>query len=290
MSSIDRYAVIGSGIGHSRSPQIHAMFAQATRQPMAYGIIDAPPAAFRSVARDFFAGGGRGLNVTVPHKLAARRLADTLTPRAQRAGAVNTLALGPDGKLLGDNTDGAGLVRDLAVNLGMELRGARVLLLGAGGAARGILGPLLESGVGSILVRNRRAARAQQLAREFADLGDVTAGRPARRAAQPRDPERPPAAHDAGFDLIINATSASLQDELPPMPVDAVGTQTFAYDLAYADHDTVFVRWALRAGAARAAMGLGMLVEQAAESFFLWRGVRPDTVPVLAALRAVTSS
>jgi shikimate dehydrogenase len=276
MSSIDRYAVIGSGIAHSRSPQIHALFAQATQQSMVYGLIDAPPGAFHAVVRDFFAGGGRGLNVTVPHKLAALRLADTLTARAQRAGAVNTLARGADGKLLGDNTDGTGLVRDLDVNLGFELHGARVLLLGAGGAARGILGPLLESGVGSILLRNRHAARATQLAREFAELGPVSAAAAKSHAAS--------AKHDAGFDLIINATSASLQDALPHMPVDAVGTQTLAYDCAYADHATVFVRWARRAGAARAVMGLGMLVEQAAESFLLWRGIRPDTAPVLAAL------
>ena len=171
MSSIDRYAVIGSSIAHSRSPQIHALFAQGAQQSMLYGLIDVPPAAFHAVVRDFFASDGRGLNVTVPHKLAALRLADTLTARAQRAGAVNTLSRGADGKLLGDNTDGAGLVRDLDANLAFRLRGARVLLLGAGGAARGVLGPLLESGVGSILVRNRRAARALQLAREFADLG-----------------------------------------------------------------------------------------------------------------------
>ncbi len=278
MNSIDRYAVIGSGIGHSRSPQIHALFARATQQALEYGLLDVPPAAFASVVRDFFRGGGRGLNVTVPHKQAALRLADTLTERARRAGAVNTLARGADGKLLGDNTDGAGLVRDLEFNLGFKLRGARVLLLGAGGAARGVLAPLLEAGVASIVIRNRHAARAQQLAREFADLGAVVAPPAAGAASAPAH------AYDAGFDLILNATSASLRDELPPMPVDAVGTQTLTYDLAYADHDTVFVRWARKAGAARAVMGLGMLVEQAAESFLLWRGVRPETAPVLAAL------
>jgi shikimate dehydrogenase len=277
--AVDRYAVIGNGIAHSRSPRIHAMFAEATQQSMAYGLIDVPPAAFHSVVRDFFAGGGRGLNVTVPHKLAAFRLADTLTPRARRAGAVNTLARGADGKLLGDNTDGAGLVRDLTVNLGVNLTGARVLLLGAGGAARGILAPLLEGGAGSIFIINRRAERARELAREFADLGNVGA-----------PPANSGARHDAGYDLIINATSASLADELPRVPHDAIGTQTLAYDLAYAEGDTVFVRWARKAGAARAVMGLGMLVEQAAESFLLWRGVRPETAPVLEALRSRTSN
>ena len=286
MNSIDRYAVIGCDIGHSRSPQIHAMFARATHQALEYGLLDTPPASFHAVVRDFFAHGGRGLNVTVPHKQAALRLADSLTARAQRAGAVNTLARGADGKLLGDNTDGAGLVRDLTVNLGCKLRGARVLLLGAGGAARGVLAPLLEAGVAGVVIRNRHTWRAQQLAGEFAGLGAVVAA-PAAGAANKQQASETPSgrAPDAGFDLILNATSASLHDELPAMPADAVGTQTLAYDLAYADHDTVFVRWAHKAGAARAVMGLGMLVEQAAESFLLWRGVRPDTAPVLESLR-----
>jgi len=286
MNSIDRYAVIGCDIGHSRSPQIHAMFARATHQALEYGLLDTPPASFHAVVRDFFAHGGRGLNVTVPHKQAALRLADSLTARAQRAGAVNTLARGADGKLLGDNTDGAGLVRDLTVNLGCKLRGARVLLLGAGGAARGVLAPLLEAGVAGVVIRNRHTWRAQQLAGEFAGLGAVVAA-PAAGAANKQQASETPSgrAPDAGFDLILNATSASLHDELPAMPADAVGTQTLAYDLAYADHDTVFVRWARKAGAARAVMGLGMLVEQAAESFMLWRGVRPDTAPVLESLR-----
>ena len=281
MSSIDRYAVIGSGIGHSRSPQIHALFAKATHQALEYGLIDVPPAAFVSVLRNFFRDGGRGLNVTVPHKEAALRLADTLTPRAQRAGAVNTLARGADGKLLGDNTDGAGLVRDLRENLGCKLAGARVLLLGAGGAARGVLAPLLEAGVAALEISNRHGARAKHLAREFADLGPVTAAPAANAVGR----GRASVSDDAGFDVIINATSASLRGELPQIPAHAVGTQTLAYDLAYGERDTVFMHWARSAGAARAVMGLGMLVEQAAESFLLWRAVRPDTAQVLAALR-----
>ena len=290
MNNIDRYAVIGCDIGHSRSPQIHAMFARATHQALEYGLLDTPPASFHAVVRDFFAHGGRGLNVTVPHKQAALRLADSLTARAQRAGAVNTLARGEDGKLLGDNTDGAGLVRDLTVNLGCKLRGARVLLLGAGGAARGVLAPLLEAGVAGVVIRNRHTWRAQQLASEFAELGAVVAAPAAGAgagAAKKQQTSATPSgrAPDGGFDLILNATSASLHDELPSMPADAVGTQTLAYDLAYADHDTVFVRWALKAGAARGVSGLGMLVEQAAESFLLWRGVRPETAPVLDVLR-----
>ena len=280
MSSIDRYAVIGEHIGHSKSPQIHTLFAPATQQAMQYGLIDVGVADFAGAAREFLTGGGRGLNVTVPHKQMALQLADTLTPRARRAGAVNTLARGlaggTDTSVLGDNTDGAGLVRDLTINLGFTLRGARVLLLGAGGAARGVIAPLLESGAGSLVIHNRHGARAQQLAQEFDDLGPV-------RFA--------PAAHADGegfapYDLIINATSASLRGELPLMSAGAVGTQTLCYDCAYGERDTVFVTWARGAGAARAVMGLGMLVEQAAESFVLWRGLRPDTAPVLAALRA----
>ena len=280
MNSIDRYAVIGSGIGHSRSPQIHALFAKATQQSLEYTLIDVPPAAFVSVVRNFFRDGGRGLNVTVPHKEAALRLSDSLTPRAQRAGAVNTLASVANGKLLGDNTDGAGLVRDLTENLGRKLRGARVLLLGAGGAARGVIAPLLEAGVASLVISNRHGARAKQLAREFADLGPVTAAPAANAASMGRSRIR----DDSGYEVIINATSASLRGELPQIPAHAVGTQTLAYDLVYGERDTVFVHWARSAGAARAVMGFGMLVEQAAESFLLWRGVRPDTVPVLAAL------
>ena len=283
MNSIDRYAVIGLDIGHSRSPQIHAMFAKATRQAMEYGLLDVPPVAFSTVVRNFFRDGGRGLNVTVPHKEAAYRLADTLAPRARRAGAVNTLAA-VDSKLHGDNTDGAGLVRDLSVNLGCKLEGARVLLLGAGGAARGIIGPLLESGVAALVISNRRPARARQLAQDFADLGPVAA-LPATTAAIRG---RSAISDDAGYDLIINATSASRHGEVPDVPAHAVGTQTLAYDLAYDERDTVFVHWARSAGAARAVMGLGMLVEQAAESFLIWRGVRPDTAHVLEALGAHT--
>ena len=276
MSSIDRYAVIGEHISHSRSPQLHALFAKATNQAIQYGLIDVAAAGFAAAAREFLAGGGCGLNVTVPHKQAAVQLADTLTPRARRAGAVNTLARGPasgaDTGVLGDNTDGAGLVRDLKVNLGCALRGERVLLLGAGGAARGVIAPLLESGIGSLVIHNRHGERAQQLASEFADLGPVQAANVA-------------GASDAPFDLIINATSASLRGELPLISATVVGAQTLCYDCAYGERDTVFVQWARSAGAARAVMGLGMLVEQAAESFLLWRGLRPDTAPVLAALR-----
>jgi shikimate dehydrogenase len=276
MSSIDRYAVIGEHIQHSKSPQIHTLFASATQQRMQYGLIDVGSARFAPAVREFFSGGGRGLNVTLPHKHAALQLADTLTPRARRAGAVNTLARGvagtADSSVLGDNTDGAGLTRDLVVNLGFTLHGARVLVLGAGGAARGIIAPLLEAGAASLAIDNRSRGRALELAQEFAELGPV-------RAA--------PAAEGplgAAYDLIINATSASLRGELPVISAGAVGAQTLCYDCAYGERDTVFMSWARAAGAGRAVMGLGMLVEQAAESFLLWRGLRPDTAPVLKAL------
>jgi shikimate dehydrogenase len=275
MNSIDRYAVIGEHIGHSRSPQIHALFAQATHQAMHYGSIDVPAAGFASAVHEFFGAGGRGLNVTVPHKQAALALAGTVTPRARRAGAVNTLARGTagDNTLLGDNTDGAGLVRDLKDNLHVPLRAARVLVLGAGGAARGIIAPLLESGVASLALQNRHPDRAAQLAQEFADLGHVQTG-----AAET-------GGQNAPYDLIINATSASLRGELPSVPPHAIGPHSFCYDCAYGERDTVFVNWARSRGAAHAVMGLGMLVEQAAESFALWRGLRPDTASVLSMLR-----
>jgi shikimate dehydrogenase len=284
MSSIDRYAVIGEHIGHSKSPHIHALFARATQQAMQYGLIDVGAADFVVAAREFLTGGGSGLNVTVPHKPLALQLADTLTPRARRAGAVNTLARGlaggSDTSVLGDNTDGAGLVRDLTINLGFTLRGARVLLLGAGGAARGVIAPLLQSGAQSLVIHNRHVARAQKLAQEFADLGPVRSAPAVNAQGEGFGP----------YDLIINATSASLRDELPLMATGVVGAQTLCYDCAYGERDTVFVSWARSAGAARAVMGLGMLVEQAAESFLLWRGLRPDTAPVLAALRSPAST
>jgi len=266
---IDRYAVIGHHISYSRSPRIHQMFAQQCGHTLEYGLIDVAPAQFPATARAFLEGGGRGLNVTVPYKQAAMVLASELSERAQRAGALNTLAVRAAG-VFGDNTDGAGLVRDLAVNLGIALRGARILMLGAGGAARGILAPLLACAPAALVICNRNAARAQQFASEFAELG------PVRAEAGGAEP----------YDLILNATAASAAAELPAMPVQCVGPKTVCYDLVYRDAATAFVQWARSQGAARAVMGMGMLVEQAAESFLLWRGVRPDTRPVLAALAA----
>lgn len=275
MSVPDRYAVIGHPVSHSRSPFIHSRFAAQTHQDLVYTTIDATPADFAPVVREFFAGGGKGLNVTVPHKEAAAQLVDKLTPRARRAGAVNTIALRRQGGLLGDNTDGAGLVRDLVHNHGINIAGRRVLLLGAGGAARGVIAPLLGLKPAQLCIVNRTVQRARDLVAAFSDRGTLNAISYEELAAT-----------TGPWDIVINATAASLAGELPPLPPGIVSAHSLCYDLAYARDETPFVRWAHERGVARAIDGLGMLVEQAAESFYLWRGVRPDTPSVLAALAA----
>jgi shikimate dehydrogenase len=267
----DQYGLFGHPVSHSLSPFIHGLFARDTGQQMTYRAYDVLPDEFNARVRSFFGGGGRGLNITLPHKLAAAALADELTDRADRAAAVNTLVRQGD-SVLGDNTDGEGLVRDLCHNLGLVITGSRVLILGAGGATRGVLAPLLGLEPASVTIANRTPDRATALAAAFADLG-VTMGVGFNAIG-----ERP-------FDLIINATSASISGEIPPIPRAAVTESTVCYDLAYGRSATAFVKWALECGCARAEQGLGMLAEQAAESFRLWRGVRPQTAPVLAALR-----
>ncbi len=266
-SMTDRYAVFGHPIAHSKSPLIHAAFARQTGQDMTYEAILAPQNGFANSVAAFAASGGHGANVTVPFKEEAHALADRLTARAQRAGAVNTLTFEPGGSL-GDNTDGAGLVTDLQDNLGVRIADARVLLLGAGGAARGVLGPLLDCAPAALLIANRTPARAETLAGLFGDgvrgcSFDCIEGR---------------------FDLVVNATAASLAGELPPLPHALFAPGALAYDMMYG-RDTPFLAFARARGAATAD-GLGMLVEQAAEAFFVWRGVRPETAPVIAALRA----
>jgi shikimate dehydrogenase len=273
MSAPDRYAVIGHPIAHSRSPQIHALFAQQTGQNMVYGALDVAPQDLAVKVREFFASGGRGLNVTVPHKEAVLALSASLTGRARTAGAANTLMQEATGGLLADNTDGTGLVRDLTHNLHISVRAQRVLLLGAGGAARGVLSPLLECMPLLLVIANRGVERALSLARAFGSLGPVRASGFAQLDGQ-------------CFDLIVNATAASQQAQLLPLPASVLGATTICYDLFYAGSDTRFIEWAREHGAAQAHMGLGMLIEQAAESFYIWRGVRPDTAPVLAALAA----
>lgn len=273
---MDRYVVFGNPIGHSKSPLIHRLFAEQTGQQLDYSALLAPLDDFIGCAQTFFEH-GQGANITVPFKEQAFRLADSLTERAQRAGAVNTLRKGADGRLLGDNTDGAGLVRDLKVNAGVSLQGKRILLLGAGGAVRGALEPLLAEKPLAVVIANRTVEKAELLAHQFADLGPVSA---------------------AGFswlaepvDLIINATSASLAGELPPISPSLIQPgHTVCYDMMYGKEPTPFCRWATEHGAAHVLDGLGMLAEQAAEAFYLWRGVRPDTAPVLAELRRQLAS
>jgi shikimate dehydrogenase len=263
----DRYAVIGHPIAHSKSPWIHAQFARATGEDLSYDAIDAPADGFVAAVEKFRAAGGKGLNVTLPFKQQAFHYCAGSTARAAMAQAVNTLLLDRE-QPFGDNTDGVGLVRDLSVNLGRNVAGAQVLLLGAGGAAQGVIAPLAEAGAGAIVVANRTIARAQSLAARLPGIlacgFDALGGRT--------------------FDLVVNATSAGLSGELPRLPKALFRPGALAYDLVYG-RDTEFLAMARAAGAATSD-GLGMLVEQAAESFLVWRGVRPATRPVLAALRA----
>jgi len=276
----ERYAVIGNPVGHSKSPFIHGRFAAQTGEPVDYGHLLAPVDAFVPHVRAFIEAGGRGLNVTVPFKLDAHAFATTLSPRAAAAGAVNTLRVDAGG-IYGDNTDGFGLVRDIEVNLGVPLKGARILLLGAGGAARGVVLPMLERAPHSLTIVNRTAEKADALVDQFAQ---------AARDAQCRLTGGSARAIEAlPYDVIVNATAGSLDAALPECDERAFGTGTLAYDMMYGAHPTVFMEHAAKLGA-RGADGLGMLVEQAAESFYVWRGVRPDGAPVLAELRALLSA
>ena len=268
----DLYCVFGNPIGHSRSPAIHAAFATATGQDLRYEARLAAVDGFREAVSEFVAAGGKGANVTVPFKEEAFALATRLSERAARAGAVNTLAFSSN-EIFGDNTDGAGLVRDITVNLGCALAGKRILLLGAGGAARGVIAPLLAGQPAALSIANRSADKALALATAFADLATVDAGNFAQMAGK-------------SYDLVINATSASLSGESLPLPPGLFAAGSLAYDMMYGKGETPFLQLARQQGAARCADGLGMLVEQAAEAFVVWRGVRPATAQVLADLRA----
>ena len=268
----DRYAVMGHPIAHSKSPFIHRRFAAQTGEPVAYEALLVEPGGFRAAVERFRAQGGGGLNVTIPFKEEAFALASRRTGRAERAGAVNTLWF-EGAAVCGDNTDGVGLVRDLTRNLGVDVEACSVLVLGAGGAARGVIGPLLDEKPRRIAIANRTASRAAELAGRFAPQGPVSA---VALDALPAD----------GFDIVVNATAASLSGDLPPVPRGTLRTGGIAYDTAYAANPTPFVEWGAREGASVATDGLGMLVEQAAESFRLWRGQEPLTVPVIDALRA----
>ncbi|HEX5649846.1 MAG TPA: shikimate dehydrogenase [Steroidobacteraceae bacterium] len=271
---MDSYCLFGYPVHHSWSPFIHGLFARQTGQDMSYRLREVTPERFRhDVLEFFFDQGGCGCNVTLPHKRAAADLVNELTPRAQLADAVNTIVR-REHELVGDNTDGAGLLTDLQQNLNLHLHAPRILMLGAGGAARGALAPLLGLVPSALLIANRTPERAAELVREFAHLGPVVAG------------SFDAVAREAPFDLIVNATSASLKGELPAIATSAVGPATTCYDMAYGVNETPFTQWARQCGAGVVAQGWGMLVEQAAEAFELWRGVRPKTPPVLQALQA----
>lgn len=268
----DRYAVFGNPISHSKSPEIHARFARQSGQDMTYEAILAPMDKLAESLAQFQAAGGQGANITVPFKEQAFALCDRLTPRAALAGATNTLMF-KEGTLFGDNTDGAGLVRDLLSNHQVTLTDKRILLLGAGGAARGVIGPLLEQVPAKLTIANRTASKADAVAAHFHQHGfpNVT-GCSLDAIAAP-------------YDLIINATAASLNGERPPVSSVIFQPSSMAYDMMYGPVLTPFLAWAQQHGAT-VADGLGMLVEQAAEAFYLWRGVRPLTAPVMADLRA----
>ena len=267
-SSVDRYGVMGYPVSHSRSPVIHRLFALQTNQDLQYELLQVAPSKLETAIKQFQRTGGKGLNITVPHKSEVTRLVDHLSERANSAGAVNTLVF-RDNDIVGDNTDGIGLMRDLLVNLNLNLTDKNILILGAGGATRGIVTPLLDAEPKSITIANRTLSKARLLAEHFSASGPVTACR--FKEVRP----------STSYDVVINATSAGVKGEMPPYPDAAITDRTYCYDLSYGLSPTPFSSWAARKGAAHSVMGWGMLVEQAAESFLLWRGVRPDTQKVL---------
>ncbi|RTE65456.1 shikimate dehydrogenase [Amphritea opalescens] len=270
----DRYAVFGNPIKHSKSPLIHKVFAQQTHQDLEYHSVLVPEDGFDVAVDNFLSPGsdGKGLNITVPFKEQAWQKAECHSERAKLAGAVNTLYRNAAGQLCGDNTDGLGLVADITRNNGGEIRGKDVLILGAGGAVRGVLEPILALQPARLVIANRTVARAEVLAELFHDVGAIEVSSFAELEGQQ-------------FDLVINGTAASLQGEVPPLPDDLLREGAWCYDMMYGADMTPFNRWAEAHGAARIMDGLGMLVEQAAESFSIWRGVRPDTSELIQELR-----
>lgn len=272
-SCYDHYGVVGYPIAHSLSPRIHTAFAKETRQALRYHAIPVAPGQLPQAFAEFQRAGGRGLNVTIPFKEQACLFADRLSARAQLAEAINTLSFAPEGGRDGDNTDGVGFLRDYLENHRGKLSGKHVLILGAGGAVRGLLGPLLSQGPARVVVANRSLGKAQAIEDRFRALGAVEA-----RGYEALAMER--------FEVIINATPSGLTAGLPPLPAGILVTDGWCYDLVYGPEPTPFLRWALTHGAARALDGLGMLVEQAAEAFFIWRGLRPATAAVIRMLRA----
>jgi len=269
---MSQYAVIGDPVQHSKSPLIHQMFAEQTAQDLHYDAIQVQASALAQFITDFFANGGAGLNVTVPHKETAFALMAVCSDRALLAKATNTIFLDATGNLCGDNTDGVGLVRDIQSNHKFDIRDKRILLLGAGGAVRGALGPLIAEQPASITIANRTVAKAEKLANEFASLLAIETGSFASLTNQK-------------FDLIINGTSMGLIEQTPDIDNRILSDECCCYDMMYSKGDTAFVSWSKNNGAKISIDGLGMLVEQAAEAFAIWRGVRPDTAPVIKALR-----
>ncbi len=269
---IDRYAVFGNPIAHSKSPQIHTLFAEQTKQAIQYTAELAEPGQFDSAVKSFINNGGKGLNVTVPFKEDAWRYATKLSDRAQRAGAVNTLKVELDGSLSGDTTDGTGLVCDLVTNHHIQIKNKDVLIIGAGGAVRGVIEALLAEQPASLLIANRTKQKATQLADIFSDLGTING------CGLDEINER-------DFDIVINGTSASLKGDLPPLPNSIFKKNSCSYDMMYAAQSTPFMQWSKENGASRVFDGLGMLVEQAAEAFFIWRGVKPKTASVIQTIR-----
>ena len=268
----DRYAVFGNPIKHSKSPQIHTLFAEQTGQSLTYTAELAEIGQFDQAIKDFIQNHGKGLNVTVPFKEDAWSCATQRSDRAQRAGAVNTLIVKPEGELFGDTTDGIGLVRDLIQNHNIQIKGKDILVIGAGGAVRGVLEALLEQQPLSLLIANRTRQKAVQLAHDFSDLGNI-------KGCGLDE------INNASFDIVINGTSASLQGDLPPLPDSLFRNNSCSYDMMYAAQATPFMQWSTNNGAAKVLDGLGMLVEQAAESFYLWRDVTPETKPVIQSIR-----
>ncbi len=274
---MDKYAVVGNPINHSLSPRIHSLFAAETNQQLEYQALELDPDQFEHQVAELIEAGFKGINITVPFKEKAWAIADKLSPRASDAGAVNTLIFQDDGLIAGDNTDGIGLTRDMITNHHILIKRRKILVLGAGGAVRGILGPLLAQKPGLVTITNRTVAKADELVEQFRP-GSIDNTEIQSCSYEDLGNEK--------FDLIINGTSAGLHNEVPPIPDELLGINSICYDMMYnIEKTTAFVQWALDRGALRQFDGLGMLVEQAAEAFFIWRGIRPDTEAVLATLR-----
>lgn len=266
--SVDNYCVVGNPVAHSKSPQIHAAFAEQTQQNIFYQAIQVDDGKFKAALKEFQAQGGKGLNITVPFKGEAWEISENRSNMAERALAVNTISFDDAGNIIGDNTDGVGLIGDLTINHDISIKDKDILILGAGGAVRGILDPLFDEQPNKVVIANRTVSRAEELTDIFSDRGDISACGFDELAG-------------SSYDIIINGTSASLQGEVPPLPENLLNDNACCYDMMYSMSDTPFVSWAKAHGTTKAFDGLGMLIEQAAESFFIWRGVRPDTVPVI---------